>query len=827
MMRASGARSGTMRASGARSGTMRASGPRSGTMRASGARSGLKVPGAMVASGSASGALKSPINVSGRSGSGSGSGSGSRPGPPRLAFSPGGRILSGKSGTSNVSARMKKAVCASSLAPGSRGFRDPAFRACFLKYLQNRVAPMFAKAKGAVGNVAQMNSMCTQASLAPHQVVVYEIAKLMAAVPPERLGEHRALLTWASTGSGKTVTSLGIIMAFWNTKKKLLLVSSKSNTDQALASYVREAPRFFPTEFKSIVAEYKKSRGASHLGDLEAFGVALYERVKGLTFRMARNRIAPKKGEFKTIKEFTLDSGEGSVLIIDEAQGLSMRDKTDPMGDAIRLGCALRSLSPEKMRKINVFAMTATPGNTIKQWLKLLSIVRRADQRPFTLDNDTGRNSKGGSMCAPPVSGSKDDALAIENILKKALQNTSASPKYLEAIKNHVNREFFGLVSYVDIRSDMSRHACVEEIEMPVQLDKDYFLLLLKCNIEDRLRLRHADTREVAQHEYSAQFPNMYMNKMRKLGNILPKTLYDKLPNDTLVHMRKNGRILEIGRKQLRLVSPKFAMLADFTSSKPGKHYVYVLTPNQDILAMALVKWHKMNNVTRLADQYNKARADSVTKKVVGMQPSPTKSNFVVLSDSTDRDHRARLVSIFNSPDNADGSYIRVVIATGQLYEGLDLVALRYVSLGDVLASPLQESQAIGRGVRNCSHRGLAMKDRRVTIVRWFSMAPSGGWDGLMDNLEVMKGLRGRIGPDYIKEEYDRIRGKSYDRLVFIRSRKDPDFNVLANFERIMKTAALDCAVLAPFHPGSSCSVVKLSNSNPLSAGTRCTNIPP
>lgn len=683
---------------------------------------------------------------------------------------------------------------------------------------------MFAKAKSAVGNMAQMNAMCSQATLAPHQVVVYEIAKLMAVVPPERLGEHRALLTYHSTGSGKTVSSLAIIMAFWNSKKNILLVSSKSNTDQALASYVREAPRFFPVEFRAIVDEYKRSRAASHLGDIEAFGVAMYDRVKGLTFRKARNRIAAKPGEFTSVKEVSLDSGEGSVLIIDEAQGLSMRDKTDPKGDAIRLGCALRSLSKEKMRKINVFAMTATPGNTIKQWLKLLSIVRRADQMPFTTDNDVGTNAKG-PICARSTS-TKDDAKAIEGLLKRALTTKSNDPsaqRYLEMIKAHVNREYFGLVSYVDIRSDMSRHACVEEVTMPIQMDKEYFLLLLKSNLEDRRKARRSIDAERVQHEYDPKFPNLYMNKMRKLGNILPKDMYTKLSKDTLVDMQKNKRILRLTQVQTRLVSPKFAKLAEFTATKPGKHYVYVISPNQDVLAKALVTWFKMANVTRLADQFNKAQFNSVTKKVVGMKPNPTKSNFVVLTDSTNADHRARLVSIFNSPDNADGSYIRVILVSGQLYEGLDLTALRYVSLGDVLASPLQESQAIGRGVRNCSHRGLPLKDRRVTVVRWFSMAPSGGWDGLRTSIANIKGMqRGRYGPEHIKEEYDRLQGRSYDEVVFLRSRNDPDFNVLSNFERIMKTAALDCSVLAPFHPGSSCSVAKLSRTNPLTAGTRC-----
>jgi hypothetical protein len=747
---------------------------------------------------------------------------------PRIQFSPGGGILDAKLAKPKPRIPQAPVACKSKLREGGLGLRDPEFRTCFLEHLQKKVQPLFAKARASIGKQADMNSLCTQTSLAPHQVVVYEIAKLMAVVPPERLGEHRGLLTWASTGSGKTVTSLAIIMAFWPSQKRIYLVSSKSNTDQAIASYKREAIRFFPSEVKTIANEFRRRRGAANLSDTAAFGAALMERVVGLTFRMARNRLAPARAnEFKTIKVAPLWEDGGSVMIVDEAQGLAMRDKTDPMGDAIKLGCAMRAMSKEKMRKINVFAMTATPGNTIKQWLKLLSIVRRADQLPFTLDNDAGTNKQGAAMCRQVVQpGARDDAKALEGLLKVAIEapNSPEAQKALQAIVAYVRRNFFGLVSYVDIRSDMSRHACVEEVTKMIPMDKEYFLLLLRQNADDRKTFKTQVDR--LQHEYDSRYPNAFALKMRRFGNVLPKTIFDKMSPQTIRAMRDNRRLIKSAQGHDNLISPKFALLAQFIMDKPGKHYVYMVAPNADTLGRALTLWsdpgRKMVNVTKMADAFDKAHVKN--GKIVGMTRNPTKNNFIVIGDTTEKSHRERLVDIFNSPQNADGSFARVVIVSGQLYEGLDLKALRYVSLGDVLASPLQESQAIGRGVRNCSHQGLPMVDRKVTIVRWFSSAPRGGWDALQPSLAGMKGFgpRSRTGHADIEEEYRRMEGRSYDEMVFARSRKDPEYMLLSNFERVMKTAALDCAVLAPFHPGSSCTVAKLSRSVSLTAGTRC-----
>jgi hypothetical protein len=734
---------------------------------------------------------------------------------PTLKFSPGGGNLVNNNFEPKVNIQKPTVAC----GQYKNGFRGEAFRTCLTKHLQDIMKPLYAKMNAAKGNQSRMNSQCSQASgLSPHQLVVYEIAKLMAVVPTEALGEHRGLLAYQGTGSGKTITSLAIIMAFWASDKKIVLVSSKSNTAQALASYKREAPRFFPNEVKSIAAEYKKRKHAEHLSDSEAFTAALTERVKGLTFVEARNRIAAKAGEFKTIKSIPLHAGGGSVMIIDEAQGLAVKSRADPQGDAIKLGCALRRLSKDQMRKIRIFAMTATPGNSIKQWLKLLSVVRRADQAPFTVDNDTGTDAKGRQLCdARNVHNARDDAIMLQNKLRGVV----GTPP--DAVMKYVRENLYGLVAYVDIRSDLTRHACVKEVVKEIPMDRYYYLALLKFNAADRLKADRGPS-EVAQHRFDPRMPDTFMKRMRVLGNTLPKTVWSTLPKEVQEELVRRRRILKINNvSEGRLVSPKFIMLAEYIATKPGKQYCYTVSGNEFVLGTALTTWYKITDVTRKAEAFDGAHYNRTTKKVVGM---PKGNHMIILNDTTTKEHRERLVGIFNSPENSKGEYIRIVLASGQLYEGLDLTGLRHVNLADPLPTPLQELQAIGRGARNCSHRGLPLADRNVTIVRWFSSAPPGGWERLSRIIGNIKGLRGRITPATLKEEFDRLQGGGYDQLVFKRAREDPEYLILYNWERIMKAMAIDCQVLSRYHPGIVCGAPTLVSKITMSAGSTCARTP-
>jgi hypothetical protein len=139
---------------------------------------------------------------------------------------------------------------------------------------------------------------------------------------------------------------------------------------------------------------------------------------------------------------------------------------------------------------------------------------------------------------------------------------------------------------------------------------------------------------------------------------------------------------------------------------------------------------------------------------------------------------------------NQDGSKIRVVLGTKTTGQGVDFKWVRQVHILDPWHNNTRIYQAIGRGLRHCSHADLPPAERNVTIYRYSSSAadipPSEGamQDPILieteDGAEIDTGL---IYRDLYTETVDE---HMYQRVV----RKDL---VIKQIERILKIVAVDC----------------------------------
>ena len=93
---------------------------------------------------------------------------------------------------------------------------------------------------------------------------------------------------------------------------------------------------------------------------------------------------------------------------------------------------------------------------------------------------------------------------------------------------------------------------------------------------------------------------------------------------------------------------------------------------------------------------------------------SPGKYAFLT-SDMTGTQIR-NLIRTIRSPENMNGSLIRVVVASPLVSEGVDLQNVRQVHVLDPWYNMSRIEQIIGRGLRNCSHAGLPFEDQNCTI---------------------------------------------------------------------------------------------------------------
>lgn len=96
--------------------------------------------------------------------------------------------------------------------------------------------------------------------------------------------------------------------------------------------------------------------------------------------------------------------------------------------------------------------------------------------------------------------------------------------------------------------------------------------------------------------------------------------------------------------------------------------------------------------------------------------------SFTVFDESTSLRDRENFKRIFNNEDNKDGKYIRIIIGSPILSEGITLKAVRQVHILEPYWNMSKINQIIGRAVRNYSHHALEPQERTVEIYKYVSV---------------------------------------------------------------------------------------------------------
>lgn len=92
--------------------------------------------------------------------------------------------------------------------------------------------------------------------------------------------------------------------------------------------------------------------------------------------------------------------------------------------------------------------------------------------------------------------------------------------------------------------------------------------------------------------------------------------------------------------------------------------------------------------------------------------------------DQKQRD-RDNIKAVFNNINNADGKYIKVLLGSPSIKEGVSLLRVEDVHLVDPYWNVSRMMQIIGRGIRFCSHKDVKKEDRYVNVFYYRSTHPS------------------------------------------------------------------------------------------------------
>ena len=352
----------------------------------------------------------------------------------------------------------------------------------------------------------------------------------------------------------------------------------------------------------------------------------------------------------------------GSVLIMDEVQSLFKPSGTSE--DYIKAANWLRAeLTNAKYKKhMYVFALTGTPGGTVNDILSVVNFVR-------------------------PL-----------NVPRIRPEDLNKHPEWLK-----------GFVSYVELRGDTSVYGNKNVQNVFSEMDPKYYAGFLKT------------IKSLKDSDLKAEKRPGYMKNAIGAGDALTtKTaitgLYSADEINRLSRRDLTGGVPAVIRfgPKMSILSPKLREVIKRVLSTPGKQYMYVINASTAFTIMAVLDSMGYSNYVPSPSPlgsgkryaFYKSGSYSYKGKTVKIEAKQLNAMKKALAASS----------------NINGDNIKIVLATGTYYQGLDTPGLTGVHIVDPLHDVAADIQAVGRALRMCGHSKSAGK--LASIYRYFSTVP-------------------------------------------------------------------------------------------------------
>lgn len=583
-------------------------------------------------------------------------------------------------------------LCDKEVKEGKDPFKEP----CWIEGIKERMNPLLQQVEAG-------SWQCDKDQLGPHQVVVYEAAKLMANTPVDReLGptDRRGLLVYHNTGSGKTNTAMGIMAAFWATPRRIFFVTSLENQkNNPLSEYAKLALVFYPDVAEKVIFANAPYLPPKKLNGKNLWSMAGYKAEEpfktpdGKTTTLKEwcatigAAIISKRLEGGKIISFWVFAGatketkicrlkkEPCVLIIDESQNMYKPHSQGNEEKALKF-MADHLPTEDYMKYSFVFPLTATPGDTADQVVNMINVVR-----PYKMD-------------------------------RFSVSQFVANPAIAR-----------GLISYADVRGDPTHYGHLsgperKPINKYVTLEPRYFAAMLA-----EMKTYTKESKDLNKNPGASK---TFFIKSRVASCVLPakkvKDLYkgDEAAFEKLLHAKGRGDVV---------FSSKMEAIFKAIENTKGCQYLYVPDPAVLLPTINLLqKRLGYERVKKGSDLYTKIEIDDKGKEVTVWKVNPNmseKKRFysfypkTLAGEAGDANQMKSVLDFFKSSKNKYGERIKLFVGT--VFEGLDMGWLQAVHLASPLPSTADDDQAVGRALRYCGHDVHA---KEVAVYRYFGVAP-------------------------------------------------------------------------------------------------------
>lgn len=603
---------------------------------------------------------------------------------------------------------------------------------------------------------------------------------------------NRGILAYHSTGSGKTVTSVGVVDAYWESDRNIIICTSvEGKANNPMWKFHEAALKFFPRfqTHEFVNKEWTQEQSMKKVSDAFSKRGIKYTSFAELShflmlYRPLQSIIKKGTDEVTKHKQFL----KNGVIIVDEVHNIFKPLPTQKNeNNSIKKFLITDTPDNEGMK---IAILTATPGDTVEDTVELLNMIR--DRR--------------------------------KPIIKAPKNLTDTNSPDMVSFK----KSLLGLVSYFNMNGDSSK--------FPI-------MSLAQPNIANMSNKQYEKYKE----EYESLAATDIERNFQQLEKDNALQRYLKTPrkySNSLFTLDEDVTTQEFSAKVPML-------LRNIDKFQKEKHYVYTAFfenrgyggHGAKMIGNFLEKELGYEKMTP-DDVFNSLNPDGTFKAT--MKP---KKRYVLLMSSelvSDKSKVAgvnltMLLKVFNSAMNAKGEYIHVIVASQGYNEGVDLKAVRHAHLFEPLVTFAMEQQFLGRAVRQCSHQDLSRNrgEWNVKVHRYFADKPlnmtiydplplesniqmsQNRKKDINDALDIIKGKRGDIfkeqreeGKKELKLVEQRMRDDTsrlkmitkhnlnnpvmIDQIVYDESR-DRIRDILI-MQKVLQSVAIDCKYLQNFH---------------------------
>jgi len=598
------------------------------------------------------------------------------------------------------------------------------------------------------------NKICNQDfQLAPHQIFIRNFLSKMT--------PYNSLLLYHGLGTGKTCSAIGVAeemrqyMQQMNIRKKILIIASPNVQDNFKLQLFNES------KLKKL------ENGSWNIST--CVGQSLYKEVNVLNDEKIEkeeilekiNMLIHKYYEFmgytklaslinsKKKKGVLKETFEGRLLIIDEAHNIRPSDQKQK-----KVSSSLNMLV-EEVHNMRILLLSATPMfDNYREIIHVINILLKNEKKQILIENEIFDKNGNFKLDENGEQTGKIKFMRKINGLVSFVQGENPFsfpfrifPKLFASeisFKNNVPYPKYQLNNSVILTP-------LEHVDVyPVTIQgfqKEIYEKIIQTTIlskeesknvenddESELRLEEPedgnDSKKEKRFGYNSLqeplealniiFPsennedelNQYVGK-KGLQRIVSNV--DSIPYEFNSSYFTNSRTI-FSSENIENYSSKLKQINKSIQENKGislifSQYIYGGIVPVAIMLEELGFIRYGDHKSFLSDSYK--RNNSITPFLINGKQA---TYSMITSNAIFSNNNNIEINAATNEDNKDGSVINVILITKAGSEGIDLKNIRSIHVLEPWYNMNRIEQIIGRGVRNCSHKQLELKDRNVLI---------------------------------------------------------------------------------------------------------------